>query len=115
MLERVLSRHQKPKPISIDIIKRAVCSVFDISKADLQGERKFQRFVRARQVGMYLAREMTSKSYPQIGISFGNRHHTTALYAWRKVVKQVASSPETEANIMAVKREINVIHAGTNI
>jgi len=85
MLDRVLSRQQKPKPISMNMVKLAVCKSFDMTKSDLEGERKFQRFVRARQVGMYLARELTDKSFPQIGISFGKRHHTTALYAWRKI------------------------------
>lgn len=112
MLERVLSRQQKPKPISIDMVKRAICTVFDLSKTDLQGARKFQRFVRARQIGMYLAREMTDKSYPQIGISFGNRHHTTALYAWRKIVKQRDTSPDTAADITSVQREIKSLQAG---
>ena len=113
MLERVLSRQQKPKPLSIDIVKRAICNVFDITKSDLQGSRKFQRFVRARQIGMYLAREMTNKSFPQIGISFGNRHHTTALYEWRKITKQVEKRPDTEADISAVKREIKALQAST--
>lgn len=114
MLERVLSRQQKPKAISIDMVKRAVCTVFEITKSDLQGSRKYQRFVRGRQIGMYLARELTNKSYPQIGISFGNRHHTTALYAWRKITKQLEELPETVAEVKRVKREIKSLQAGTN-
>lgn len=114
MLERVLSRQQKPKPISIDMVKRAVCNVFEVSKSDLQGSRKFQRFVRARQVGMFLAREMTDKSFPQIGISFGNRHHTTALYAWRKITKQRGASADIAADINTVQREIKSLQAGIN-
>ena len=112
MLDRVLSRQQKPKPISIDMVKRAVCNVFEISKSDLQGSRKFQRNVRARQVGMYLARELTSKSYPQIGISFGNRHHTTALYAWRKLSKKIETSPDLSGEVDEVLREIKSLQAG---
>ena len=106
MLDRVLARQQKPKLVSLDMIKRAVCKAFDMTRADLVGGRKYQRCVRARQIGMFLAREMTDKSYPQIGIAFGNRHHTTALYAWRKITKKIASTPDLTADIERVKQLI---------
>lgn len=114
MLDRVLSRQQKPRPVTMDMVKRSVCRVFDMSKSDLEGERKFQRFVRARQVGMYLAREMTSKSFPQIGISFGDRHHTTALYAWRQITKKEATTPDLRADIEQVKHVIAQLQSGVN-
>ena len=114
MLDRVLSRQQKPKSVSIDMVKRAVCKVFDMTKADLVGKRKFQRFVRGRQIGMYLARELTDKSFPQIGISFGNRHHTTALYAWQKITKNAPSKPDLFADIERVRQIITHLQSTTN-
>lgn len=115
MLDRVLSRQHKPKPVTLDMVKRAVCKAFDMTRADLEGERKFQRFVRARQVGMYLAREMTEKSYPQIGISFGKRHHTTALYAWRKINKATPSNADLLAEVTRVKQIIAHLRSGANL
>ena len=112
MLDRVLSRQHKPKPVTLDMVKRAVCKVFDMTRADLEGERKFQRFVRARQVGMYLAREMTEKSFPQIGIAFGKRHHTTALYASRKIKKQVGKDTDLSAEVTHVKQVIAQLRSG---
>lgn len=114
MLERVLSRQHKPKPVTLDMIKRAVCKAFDMNRTDLEGERKFQRFVRARQIGMYLARETTEKSFPQIGISFGKRHHTTALYAWRKINKAVGKDADLSAEVTRVKQIVTQMRAGTN-
>lgn len=111
MLDRVLSRKQKPRRVTMDTVKRAVCKVYDMTRTDLEGERKFQRFVRARQVGMYLAREMTEKSFPQIGISFGKRHHTTALYAWRKIKKNLDASPELRADVEQVRQAIAHLQA----
>ena len=115
MLNRVLSRQQKPKQVTMDMIKRAVCKTFDITRADLIGKRKFQRFVRARQVGMYLARELTDKSFPQIGIAFGNRHHTTALYAWRKLTKKLPDRPELVGEIERAKQVISQLQSDANL
>lgn len=114
MLNRVLSRQQKPKPVTIEIVKRAVCKAFDMTRADLEGERKFQRFVQARQIGMYLAREMTDKSFPQIGISFGSRHHTTALYAWRKIAENVKVKPDLMADIDRAKQVVSHLQSTAN-
>jgi chromosomal replication initiator protein len=115
MLNRVLSRQQKPKQVTMDMIKRAVCKAFDMTRADLIGARKFQRFVRARQVGMYLARELTDKSFPQVGIAFGNRHHTTALYAWRKLAKTLPDRPELASEIERVKQVIGHLQSDANL
>lgn len=114
MLDRVLARQQKPKLVSLDMVKRAVCKAFDLTRADLVGERKYQHFVRARQIGMYLAREMTEKSYPQIGIAFGNRHHTTALYAWRKLNRKIASTRDLATDVERVKQMIVQFQTATN-
>lgn len=115
MLNCVLSRQQKPKPVSMNIIKQAVCRTFEMNRSDLEGARKFQRFVRARQVGMYLARELTEKSFPQIGISFGKRHHTTALYAWRKIADNIQKKPDLMADITRAKQAIAHLQTTANL
>jgi len=113
LVDRVISRQQgKARTVTLDAIKRAACSVFEVTKSDLEGKRKFQKLVRARQVGMYLAREMTSKSFPQIGIAFGGRHHTTVLYARRKMVEDLRVEPELVADMERVTKEINNIMHG---
>jgi len=114
MLARVLSRQQKPKSITMDMVKRAICKAFDMTKADLVGKRKFQRFVRGRQIGMYLARELTDKSFPQIGIAFGNRHHTTALYAWQKITKNAPEKSDLSADIERVRQIIAHLQSTAN-
>lgn len=113
LLDKVISRQQgKARTVTLDAIKRAACAVFGVTRSDLEGKRKFQKLVRARQVGMYLARELTSKSYPQIGIAFGGRHHTTVLYARGKVVDALPGDTELAAEIEEVTRELNCIMYG---
>ena len=113
LLDKVISRQQgKVRPVTLDAIKRATCAVFDVTKSDLEGKRKFQKLVRARQIGMYLAREMTTKSFPQIGYSFGDRHHTTVIYAERKVAESLAEDAELAADVEQVTRELNSIMYG---
>lgn len=113
LVDRVISRQQgKEKAVTLGAIKQAVCAVFEVTKTDLEGKRKFQKLVRARQVGMFLAREMTEKSFPQIGISFGGRHHTTVLYAQRKVLDSLPADTEMAQEVGRVKNELSRIMHG---
>ena len=113
LVDRVISRQQgKEKPVTLSAIKQAACSTFEVTKTDLEGKRKFQKLVRARQVGMYLAREMTSKSFPQIGYAFGARHHTTVLYAVRKVEDSLPADAEMMQDVARVKEQLSSIMHG---
>jgi chromosomal replication initiator protein len=56
---------------------------------DLRGNRRTQEVAYARQIAMYLARELTETSLPQFGARFGGRHHTTVIYAIDKVERQL--------------------------
>jgi chromosomal replication initiator protein len=76
--------------------------VFNVTRADLESPCKAQAFVYPRQIAMYVCREITGKSLPQIGRAFGNRNHATVLYAHRKVTKGRIEAPELEADIRKV-------------
>ena len=71
--------------VSIDNIQRTVADYFNIRTADLGSKRRSRSVARPRQIAMALARELTNRSYPEIGAEFGNRDHTTVLHACRKV------------------------------
>ena len=60
---------------------------FDLTEDDLYGSSRSQTIARARQIAMYLCRELTDLSLPKIGQLFGNRDHTTVMYAYRKIEK----------------------------
>jgi chromosomal replication initiator protein len=71
--------------ITIDEIQKQVAAHFNIRVADMYSARRARSVARPRQVAMYLAKQMTSRSLPEIGRKFGGRDHTTVMHAVRKV------------------------------
>lgn len=71
--------------ISISAIQKAVCEYFSVSMHELNGKRRDQKVVKPRQVAMYLCKELTGASYPEIGQEFGGRDHTTVMHSCRKI------------------------------
>lgn len=71
--------------ITVDLIQKTVAEYFKIKVADMFSKRRPSNIAVPRQVAMYLAKEMTQKSLPEIGELFGGRDHTTVLHAVRKI------------------------------
>ncbi|MGH8876886.1 MAG: helix-turn-helix domain-containing protein, partial [Stackebrandtia sp.] len=76
--------------ITTEGIMSATADYFGVSDADLRGHSRSRVLANARQVAMYLCRELTDLSLPRIGQAFGGRDHTTVMYADRKIRKQMA-------------------------
>ncbi len=70
---------------TIESIQKAVCEYFSISKGELIGKRRDQKVVKPRQIAMFLCKELTGASYPEIGSQFGGRDHTTVMHSCRKI------------------------------
>ena len=73
------------RKISIDDIQKQVAAHFNIRVADMFSARRARQIARPRQIAMFLAKNLTSLSYPEIGRQFGNRDHTTIMHAVRKI------------------------------
>lgn len=71
--------------ISISNIQKTVCEFYNLPNHELVSNRRARFIVRPRQIAMLLAKELTSRSMPEIGRSFGGRDHTTVLHACRKI------------------------------
>ena len=71
--------------ISIEEIQKRVAAHFNIRLADMHSARRSRAIARPRQVAMYLAKQLTSRSLPEIGRKFGGRDHTTVMHAVKKV------------------------------
>jgi chromosomal replication initiator protein len=97
----------EPKRIKVEDILRIVSRHFAVSKADILSDRRHRSVVRPRQVGMYLAKQLTSRSLPEIGRRFGNRDHTTVLHAIRKIDKEIGDNPHLKEEIEELKRQLN--------
>lgn len=76
--------------ITASSIMHQACEYFGVSMADLCGPSRTRNLVQARQVAMYLCRELTDLSLPSIGREFGGRDHTTVMHAEKKIVKCLA-------------------------
>lgn len=82
------------KEISIEKIQRKVADYYGIKPSDIIGKNRSRSIARPRQVAMYLSRKLTQHSYPEIGTFFGNKDHTTVLFACNKIEKEVDTDPK---------------------
>jgi chromosomal replication initiator protein len=73
--------------VSIENIQRVVCQEFGLSPSQLKAKDNSRPVAYPRQIAMYLAKELTTASLPQIGRQFGGKHHTTVLHSTRKIVE----------------------------
>ena len=71
--------------LTIEEIQKRICEYYSVKLVDLNSSKRSQNLARPRQMAMYLAKNLTSKSLPEIGRKFGGRDHTTVLHAIRKV------------------------------
>ncbi|MDH3579545.1 MAG: chromosomal replication initiator protein DnaA [Hyphomicrobiales bacterium] len=101
---RDLMRGTEPKRIKIDDILRIISKHFGVNRSDLLSARRNRSIVRPRQIGMYLAKHLTSRSLPEIGRRFGNRDHTTVLHAIRKIDELMKEDSSLREEIELLKR-----------
>lgn len=86
-----------PFRITIERIMRIVCEHFGISHEDMVGRSRNKPVVIPRQIAMYLCRELTESSLPEIGKAFGGRDHSTVIHAHAKIKEMVHEDPATAA------------------
>jgi len=79
----------QPSRVSIDEIAQYVAKHFDLSVEQLRSARRSRRITDARQIAIYLARELTDHSLHSIGTFFGGRDHSTVIHSYRKVSEAI--------------------------
>ena len=87
------------KKISIDLIQRKVSEYFDIKLSDMRAKKRSKAIAYPRQIAMYLTRQLTDYSLPEIGDQFGGRDHTTVIHACDKVEEDIKSKEGLRATI----------------
>ena len=85
--------------ISIEDIQRHVSSHYNIRTNDMFSNRRAVAIARPRQIAMYLAKDLTSLSYPAIGRSFGGRDHTTVMHAVKKIEQLIAEDNQLSSDV----------------
>ena len=92
--------------ISIDEIQSRVSDHYRIRKAEMTSARRAREVARPRQVAMYLSKQLTPRSLPEIGRRFGGRDHTTVIHAVRQIEKLRAQDAELDADIRLLTRQL---------
>ena len=96
----------KKKIVSMDDIQETVGARFHVKIADLKSRRRSKTLVHPRQIAMYLCRELTDSSYPEIGRQFGGKDHTTIIHACKQIIKAKDSDSVFSATLESLKEQI---------
>ena len=92
--------------VTIDLIQTIVCQFFKISKNEMLSSRRSRYLVRPRQTAIYLSKQLTSKSLPEIGRCFSNRDHTTVIHSVKTIEKLRKDDNELNLSIDSLKNKI---------
>ncbi|MEX8503702.1 MAG: chromosomal replication initiator protein DnaA [Leptothrix ochracea] len=94
------------RQISVENIQKTVADFYKIKIADMYSKKRPASIARPRQIAMYLAKEMTQKSLPEIGELFGGRDHTTVLHAVRKIGAERQKSTELNQQLHVLEQTL---------
>ncbi len=96
----------RQKMISIENIQKAVANFYNIKVADLKAAKKLRIYALPRQISMYLCRTLTKSSFPEIGVKFGGKDHSTVSHACRQIEKRATEDREIKNAIETIKNEL---------
>ncbi len=109
ILSEMFQTNAPNKKISVEGILKSVAAVFEVRISELKGESRHKEIALARQVAMYLAKEMIDDSLMKIAASFGGKTHSTLLHAWKKITDQIQLNETLRRQVQMVKRNIETI------
>lgn len=98
--------------VSLELIKKLAAEYYSIRIDDMTAKIRTKEIANARQVAMYLAREITGTSFPKIGEAFGGRDHTTVLHACEKIRAALKDDPEIETAIRSLSSSLKKFTPG---
>jgi chromosomal replication initiator protein len=105
--EGLLNGYKPPRQaVTLAQVLEATASYHGLTVEALAGTRRTQRLNEARQIAMYLAREMTTASLPQIGEAFGGRAHSTVLHSCNKVAEEIAVNERLRRDVQAIRERL---------
>lgn len=94
----------KTRDISVELIQKYVAEQFKVKVADLKSDKRLKVVVIPRQIAMYLCRELTKASYPEIGEKFGGKDHSTIIHSVKKIDRQISQDLEMKNTIETIRR-----------
>ncbi|MCZ0811195.1 MAG: chromosomal replication initiator protein DnaA [Pseudomonadota bacterium] len=94
------------RKVSVEEIQRQVADHYNIRLSDMIGPKRLRSFARPRQVAMYLCKQMTSRSLPEIGRRFGGRDHTTVMHGVRRIDELRAQDAQIAEDLEILRRTL---------
>lgn len=98
---------KRQRTVTIEMIQEEVAKYFDVTVADIIGKKRNKEIVMPRQIAMYLSRDITQESLPQIGRSFGGKDHTTVMHASDKIVNLIAEDTTLIRQIQELRENLS--------
>ncbi len=108
LVEKIIDEtiNQSSRNVSPEKIIQTVATYFQVPVEDITGKGRKQELIEPRQVAIYLLREILDLSYPAIGDKLGKRDHTTAIYAYNKITKELQVNQELNQKVIILRDEI---------
>ena len=100
--------YDKEKVITLKVIQKEVANFFNLKVSALKSKNRNRNIVLARHLAMFLCRELTNTSLPEIGKNFGGKDHTSVIHACKKINSQLKVNPDISHNIKKLKDIISV-------
>ena len=97
---------QSAYSLTVEAVQKEVANYFNVKLADMKSQKRHQAIARPRQIAMYLARKLCKASFPELGLRFGGKDHTTVLSACRKIEGLVQSDPKTRHTVEELERHL---------
>jgi len=99
-------KERRSAPITVEAVQKAVASHFSVRIADLKGPRRHKGISRPRMIAMFLARELTGSSFPEIGLRFGGKDHSTVINACKRITKLSEDDPNLSAAVDHLREQL---------
>ena len=105
--EVLMLRAEPKKAVTVESIQKAVAQYFTVKVADLKGNRRHRAISRPRMIAMYLSRELTGASFPEIGMRFGGKDHSTVINACKRIRALQQDDDDTETALTSIRERLN--------
>lgn len=97
---------ENERKVTIELIQQKVAQYFEIRVSDLRNKRRTKAIAYPRQIAMFLSRDLTDSSLPEIGEQFGGRDHSTVIYAYEKIQKDITLNGGTKEIVDKIKSNV---------
>mgnify|MGYP000852417492 CR=1 FL=1 len=109
VVQRTVGYIRKSKTISIENIIYSVASYYKLSENSILSKKRTKDVAFARQIAMYLAKELTNSTLETIGLNFGGKDHATVLYSCNSIKEQIKNNKEVASQVEDIKEQINLL------